>query len=145
MSNRKSSVRKRSVVSKRSSSHFTASKRMKEDGRGFRGRDAEKQVLAKLEKRGWTCFHDFSRGHDILAVKKDRQVYIDVKEINEFVSSGSNKVERGRIQVNKKEEWKGFKAKKVWELIKNRKSDPIKLSWSELESIGEWKKEPTIK
>ena len=169
MSSRKSSVRKRSAVSKRSSSHFTANKRMKDsDGRGYRGRDAEKQVLAKLEKRGWTCFHDFSRGHDILAIKGNRQVYIDVKEINEYVSAGSNKVERGRIQVdkrevkkwleypesymivkinriNKKEEWKGFKAKKVWELIKNRKSDPIKLSWSELESIGEWKKEPTIK
>ena len=160
MSRKAQKTRKKTVVRKSSST-----RKMKDsDGRGYRGRDAEIKVVFKLEKRGWTCFHDFSKGHDILAIKGNRQVYIDVKEINEYVSSGSQKVERGRIQVDKKEvrhwltylesymivkinrvdgkvEWKGFKAKKVWGLIKNSKSDPIKLSWNQLEKIGEWKKE----
>jgi len=159
MSRKMQKTRKMNKISKESY------RKMKDvDGRGYRGRDAEQYVINKLEKRGWVCFHNFSRGHDILAVKGKRMVYIDVKEINEFVSSGSG-FEHGRIQVDKKEvqewlkypesyliikinkidgsiSWKGVKASKVWSLIKDSKSDPIKLSWHEIESIGEWKKDP---
>jgi len=159
MSRKMQKTRKMNKISKESY------RKMKDvDGRGYRGRDAEQYVISKLEKKGWICFHNFSKGHDILAIKNERMVYIDVKEINQYVSSGSGKFEHGRIQVDKKEvqkwleypesyliikinridnstQWKGVKAKKVWDLIKDSKSDTVKLSWSEIESIGEWKKD----
>ncbi|MFX1476627.1 MAG: hypothetical protein ACFFCI_00715 [Promethearchaeota archaeon] len=132
------------------------------DRRGYRGSHAENEVIDHFASEGWKVVERPSYGHDIVFQKGGYKRYYDVKEINEVVDSGKG-IEQGRVQIDKGElrqirnwekkstnrkagflikinrannkvEWKELSLDQASQLMRG-KTDPVKLSASELESL----------
>jgi hypothetical protein len=135
------------------------------DQRGFRGNQAENEVIDVHASEGWQLVERPSRGHDLVFKKGSQEKYFDVKEIDETVDSGKS-LEKGRVQIDKQElariknwekespsreagfiikinrddgqeEWKQLSLTKADQLMKG-KVDPVKIPFSELEKLPDY-------
>ena len=128
-----------------------------------RGRDAERVFEREFQDKA--TIERASGGHDFfLTFHNGRKWYVDVKRVENKVSSGGTKLEPGRVQIEKSEletwlkiereqnctawlvvavqekgrfKWRRIKAKDVGPLVKG-KQDPYKLTMTQIEKLEDF-------
>jgi Holliday junction resolvase len=107
------------------------------DSRGYRGKNAENELIGMYSKMGWNLLENRSRGSiDIILQKGKHKKAIEIKKINEYVSKGNSKRERGRVQLSEKE----VETIRNWRDAGSNRSATIAIKIKYEDGVVEWKR-----